>query len=212
MISLKNSTRGFTLIELLVVITIIGILATGATTIYTAQIQKARDTTRIGDIKALQNGVEQVYQDSSIFPTALTFATGGTYNGQTVVGITSYVPRLPKDPKMNQTCNNGGSGSSICSYSYKAGPDKNGIAFGAYEVSTALEAIGNITSRAVGDNGDDDKRIEVGTLKTGSASTDIDTVVSSPVGGTATAGVHVVTGHAVTNTAPSADADQIIIY
>lgn len=46
--------KGFTLIELLVVITIIGILATGAVTVYTSQIQKARDTTRISDIKAIQ--------------------------------------------------------------------------------------------------------------------------------------------------------------
>jgi general secretion pathway protein G len=55
--------KGFTLIELLVVITIIGILATGATTVYTSQIQKARDTTRISDMKALQSAIEQVYQD-----------------------------------------------------------------------------------------------------------------------------------------------------
>jgi prepilin-type N-terminal cleavage/methylation domain-containing protein len=44
----------FTLIELLVVITIIGILATGATAVYTSQIQKARDSVRITDIKSLQ--------------------------------------------------------------------------------------------------------------------------------------------------------------
>lgn len=47
--------KGFTLIELLVVITIIGILATGATAVYTSQIQKARDTTRINDLKTLQS-------------------------------------------------------------------------------------------------------------------------------------------------------------
>jgi general secretion pathway protein G len=59
---------GFTLIELLVVITIIGILATGATTVYTSQIQKARDTTRINDVKALQSGIEQFYQDKAEYP------------------------------------------------------------------------------------------------------------------------------------------------
>jgi prepilin-type N-terminal cleavage/methylation domain-containing protein len=42
-----KSVKAFTLIELLVVITIIGILATGAVAIYTSQIQKARDTTRL---------------------------------------------------------------------------------------------------------------------------------------------------------------------
>ncbi|MGB2110743.1 MAG: type IV pilin protein, partial [Patescibacteria group bacterium] len=38
---LQSIKKGFTLIELLVVITIIGILATGATTVFTSQIQKA---------------------------------------------------------------------------------------------------------------------------------------------------------------------------
>jgi prepilin-type N-terminal cleavage/methylation domain-containing protein len=50
-----QNKRGFTLIELLVVITIIGILATGATATYTSQIQKARDTSRVNDIKAVQS-------------------------------------------------------------------------------------------------------------------------------------------------------------
>ncbi len=51
MFTLKNNSRGFTLIELLVVITIIGILATGGVGVFTQQIQKARDTTRITDLK-----------------------------------------------------------------------------------------------------------------------------------------------------------------
>lgn len=51
--SLKTK-KAFTLIELLVVITIIAILATGATTVYTAQIQKARDSTRFTDLNAVQ--------------------------------------------------------------------------------------------------------------------------------------------------------------
>ncbi len=65
---IKTLQKGFTLIELLVVITIIGILATGAVTTFTSQIQKARDTTRISDLKALGGGVEQFYQDTSVYP------------------------------------------------------------------------------------------------------------------------------------------------
>jgi general secretion pathway protein G len=65
---IKAIQKGFTLIELLVVITIIGILATGAVTTFTSQIQKARDTTRISDIKALQSATEQSYQDTSVYP------------------------------------------------------------------------------------------------------------------------------------------------
>jgi general secretion pathway protein G len=65
---MNSLKKGFTLIELLVVITIIGILATGAVTTFTSQIQKARDTTRISDVKALQSGIEQFYQDTSAYP------------------------------------------------------------------------------------------------------------------------------------------------
>ena len=65
---IKNIIKGFTLIELLVVITIIGILATGATAVYTSQIQKARDSNRVTDIKSLQGAVEQAYADLSEYP------------------------------------------------------------------------------------------------------------------------------------------------
>lgn len=62
--------------ELLVVITIIiGILATWATAVYTSQIQKARDTTRINDIWAMKSWIEQVYQDKWAYPnTSISFS------------------------------------------------------------------------------------------------------------------------------------------
>lgn len=124
MSTLKNSTRGFTLIELLVVITIIGILATGAATVYTSQIQKARDTTRISDTKALQSGIEQVFQDGQKYPDASAFAAG----------IAPYLPKIPKDPKSGESTAN-----TSFDYAYNQGKDANGIEGQTYEVSTALE-------------------------------------------------------------------------
>ncbi|MDP2104183.1 MAG: prepilin-type N-terminal cleavage/methylation domain-containing protein, partial [Candidatus Gracilibacteria bacterium] len=149
MITLNKSTRGFTLIELLVVITIIGILATGAVSVYTSQIQKARDTTRINDIKALQSGVEQTYQDGQKYPDAGNFATS----------IAAYVPKIPKDPKSGETLAN-----TSFEYMYNQGKDTNGIEGQIYEVSTAFEAQGNLTSKAADtmDKGNDANRLEVG--------------------------------------------------
>jgi hypothetical protein len=69
-------------------------LATGATAVYTSQIQKARDTTRLNDVDALKSGVEQYYQDFSAYPTTAAFT-----------GITTYTPKLPADPKTKQPCN-----------------------------------------------------------------------------------------------------------
>lgn len=133
-----QNKKGFTLIELLVVITIIGILATGATTVYTSQIQKARDTTRINDIKALQTAVEQVYQDTGEYPRPSKF------DDRTVVSAATYLPRLPKDPKNGQTCNNKGKASSAlaaCVYSYVTGPDANNINYWVYILSTWFESL-----------------------------------------------------------------------
>jgi len=68
----QKTKLGFTLIELMVVITIIGILATGAVSVYTSQIQKARDSNRVTSIKTLQTAVEQSYSDLSEYPGVTT--------------------------------------------------------------------------------------------------------------------------------------------
>ena len=150
---MKNTIKkGFTLIELLVVITIIWILATGATSVYTSQIQKARDTTRINDIKALQWGIEQFYQDETLYPRWWKDWSGTWW-------VQAYVPKLAEDPKHNQTCM-----KSRCGYIYFVWNDSNGITDWAYEISTAFESKWNHDKKAVNtkDSWDDDDRLEVG--------------------------------------------------
>jgi prepilin-type N-terminal cleavage/methylation domain-containing protein len=120
-----QNKKGFTLIELLVVITIIGILATGAVATYTSQIQKARDTTRTNDIKALQAGIEQVYQDAGNYPVFTNFGSG----------VSKYVERFPTDSKTDQACN----GGTPCDYLYSVRPDTTGIENQNYNISTGLE-------------------------------------------------------------------------
>ena len=169
---LNKSIKGFTLIELLVVITIIGILATGAVTVYTSQIQKARDTTRITSVKALQGGIEQFYQDVSEYPAGQEWwLTGGQLSLSTTVN--DYVPNLSEDPKHNQTCN-----GSRCAYAYSVGPDSNDITNGAYEISTAFENQWNIDTKAGDDVWEDPDRLELGLLKTGNGAADINTTIA----------------------------------
>lgn len=150
---IKSIQKGFTLIELLVVITIIGILATGAVTTFTSQIQKARDTTRISDVNALKSGIEQFYQDVAEYPA-------GWIDWLTQANATSvqdYNPRLAQDPKTGQNCN-----ESKCGYVYIVAPDANGITDGAYEISTAFENNANKNQKAAdaADNGNDPNRLE----------------------------------------------------
>lgn len=95
----KINKKGFTLIELLVVITIIGILATGWVSIFTKQLQWARDTNRMNNIKILESAAHQYYSDNSVFPDSNDFLSW-TQN---------YVSKEIKDPKP---------GSKICSWSW----------------------------------------------------------------------------------------------
>jgi general secretion pathway protein G len=119
-----QNTKGFTLIELLVVITIIGILAVGGTATYTAQIQKARDSTRMTDLNAIRSGVEQFYQDFTEYPavTVDEFTSSGSRS------VLSYVPKIPKDAKTGQKCGRGANPLAAgCDYIYNVTDDINGI-------------------------------------------------------------------------------------
>ncbi|GEM_PF-999336 len=176
----KSLKRGFTLIELLVVITIIGILATGAVTVYTSQIQKARDTTRIKDINALRGAVEQAYQDDTTYPD-------GT---EVIANLQEYLPRMPKDNKHGQTCNAASGTTAICAYAYRSGDDANGITDGAFEVSTAFENASNRTGKGTGEDSGaqvDDNRIELGT-QLGVIDTSVSAAITIQSGSCTTAG------------------------
>ena len=154
---IQSIKKAFTLIELLVVITIIGILATWAVSVYTSQIQKARDTTRMSSLKALQSAVEQVYQDSSEYPRTNTFSSGGSLDGTTTTWVKLYIDKIPTDPKHGQWC----AQLAMCTYAYWVDKDSNQIAFSEYELSTAFENVANSISKGKEDSWDDDSRLEI---------------------------------------------------
>jgi len=149
---LQKTKLGFTLIELLVVITIIGILATGAVSVYTSQIQKARDSTRLTDVTAVKAWVEQVYQDYSEYPASSNLAAS-TVPFSTVL---TYTPKLPQDPKNWQKRTN-----AAFDYIYTVWPDVNTIVNQDFEVSTTFENAWNITSKAIWDGWSDIARLEL---------------------------------------------------
>ena len=68
MISLKNKQSGFTIVELLIVIVVIGILAGLVITTFTGIQQKARNTERQTDIKAIHGQLEAYYAQNGIYP------------------------------------------------------------------------------------------------------------------------------------------------
>jgi len=161
---IQKTKLGFTLIELMVVITIIGILATGAVSVYTSQIQKARDSNRVTAVKALQSSVEQWYSDMSEYPwiekadvpTLSECTTLTNYNLQCLV-LLWYMEELPIDKKSW----NSGNGSPL-DYWYNVDV-LNWVNWQVYEVSAWFEAAWSVASKANNtvDKWGDNYRMEV---------------------------------------------------
>ena len=170
------SIKGFTLIELLVVITIIGILATGATTIYTSAQQKARDSIRQTDLLSVKSAVEQSYGDKGAYPMPAL-----VYNALVTGG---YLASLPRDPKTGQN-----DGDTLFSYLYGASLDEaNAVAGQEYELSANYENSGNAESKEIStaDSGNDDERWEIG-VNMDHVNTTADTTDATGINGWATA-------------------------
>ncbi|HSX45000.1 MAG TPA: prepilin-type N-terminal cleavage/methylation domain-containing protein [Candidatus Saccharimonadales bacterium] len=69
MVSLHRKQRGFTIVELLIVIIVIGILATLVLVTFTGVQQKARNTQRQTDIKAVASHLEAYNANNAEYPT-----------------------------------------------------------------------------------------------------------------------------------------------
>jgi general secretion pathway protein G len=69
MVSLNRKQSGFTIVELLIVIIVIGILATLVLVTFTGVQQKARNTQRQTDIKAVASHLETFNANNSMYPT-----------------------------------------------------------------------------------------------------------------------------------------------
>lgn len=117
--------RGFTLMELLIVIAIIGILISISVAAYTTAQKRTRDSRRQGDLKALQNALEQYNSaNSGAYP-------GGTYPNLTELSAT-YLPNgEPKDPKISCSYN----AVTWTSTAYKVCADLEGV--GAFLCTSA---------------------------------------------------------------------------
>ena len=66
--TLHRKQQGFTIVELLIVIVVIGILAALVVTTFTGIQQKARDTERQTDIKAVHGQLEAYYAQNGAYP------------------------------------------------------------------------------------------------------------------------------------------------
>lgn len=95
MISLKSNKSGFTIVELLIVIVVIGILAGLVVTTFTGIQQKARNTERQTDIKAIHGQVEAYYAQNGKYPT-LGNLNDGTWRTANMKGLDADALKDPK--------------------------------------------------------------------------------------------------------------------
>jgi type II secretion system protein G len=123
--SLKLKQQGFTIVELLIVIVVIGILAALVITTFTGIQQRARNTERETDIKAIHGQVEAYYAQNGRYPT-LANVNDATWRGTNMKGLDGGALQDPKgsaqtlvaSPAANSyayavtpaTCDNGANG------------------------------------------------------------------------------------------------------
>jgi hypothetical protein len=117
--------------------------------IYAEQISATRDVIRITNLQALMWAVEQVFQDTSEYPTKSNFTR--------LVSEYLYGDTMPPDPLGNVEING-------CKFGYMYEVwDLNWVPNQVYKLSSCLESESN--GRAKNDGGTDDKKYETWILK-----------------------------------------------
>jgi type II secretion system protein G len=117
--NLYTRNRGFTLIELLVVIAIIGVLASVVLASLSTAQEKARDTSRVAQIKQVKTALELYYSDQGEYPPSASGVLLTTLDSE----LAPYIQPIPQDPAFG--------GSTIDDYLYVGiNPGKDGAAPG----------------------------------------------------------------------------------
>ncbi|HTE57227.1 MAG TPA: type II secretion system protein [Verrucomicrobiae bacterium] len=93
--TLQRKNEGFTIVELLIVIVVIGILAALVVTTFTGIQQRARNTERETDIKAIHGQLEAYYAQNGSYP-AMSDVNNAGWRSTNMKGLD---PEALKDPK-----------------------------------------------------------------------------------------------------------------
>lgn len=138
--------QGFTIVELLIVIVVIGILAALVVTTFTGIQQRARNTERQTDIKAIHGQVEAYYAQFGRYPT-LDNLNDGTFRDANMKGLDEEALR---DPKGTAATLAGTAAANVYSYAVTAtggGACDNGVTADCaeYVLTATFEGGGTFT-------------------------------------------------------------------
>jgi len=111
--------KAFTLLEMLIVLGIIAVMLSILTVSYTTAQKKSRDSKRKGDVKAIQNALEQYYSVCGYSYPTPNSSGSLTAPIECANAPTGFIQSIPKDPKTNTEYSFTSSGSdfSICANS-----------------------------------------------------------------------------------------------
>ena len=111
---MRSDTYGFTLIEILIAMAILGVMGSLMTGNFMNSYLRARDAVRKNDLRQLQNALESFKADSSSpisYPASIP-ACGSAWT----VGSTTYMAKIPCDPKTNSGYSYQLGASSVLTY------------------------------------------------------------------------------------------------
>ncbi len=112
LMTLKRKEQGFTIVELLIVIVVIGILAALVITTFTGIQQRARNTERQTDIKALHGQIEAYYAQEGSYPDLTSMNDTTPNTGFLATSMKGLDKEALQDPKGNTPALASGAGSA----------------------------------------------------------------------------------------------------
>ena len=143
--SYNRKQTGFTIVELLIVIVVIGILAALVITTFTGIQQKARDTERQTDIKAIYGQVEAYYAQNGKYP-ALADLNTATWRTTNMKGLDQEALRDPKNSTATKYDLADTAAANVYSYAVTpSGCDNSTTDCTAYTLTATLEGGGTFS-------------------------------------------------------------------
>lgn len=149
--SKKSKKSGFTIVELLIVIVVIGILAAITVVAYNGIQNRATDTERQTDVKAMQTALEVYYIDHGYYPphNVLNGAPGYTFAKNNFVGMDLRAMTAPGELEGTSSFTGSTGGLTANRYAYKAYTDSTLVTLGygveaqTYSISWIKVSAGN---------------------------------------------------------------------
>ena len=150
--SLKTKQQGFTIVELLIVIVVIGILAALVITTFTGIQQKARNTERTTDIKAIHGQLEAYQAQYAHYPSVadMNNTTTSTWRKDNLKGLDEDAV---KDPKSTAATPSFATTATANQYAYAPAPancdNTAGNECSSYVLTATLEGGGTFVKNSL---------------------------------------------------------------